>query len=50
MPKIDLVKIQQEIEKLENRRRKRKKPTMKVSGSSVKNLRRIIIKKAKIDK
>lgn len=50
MPKIDLVKLQQEIEKLEDRRRKRKKPAMKVSGSGVKNLRHIIIKKAKIDK
>jgi len=46
MKKLDLIKLQQEIEKSE-KRRKGKKQTMKVSGASVKNLRRIIIKKTK---
>jgi ribosome assembly protein YihI (activator of Der GTPase) len=50
MRKFDWEKIQQEIENKARRRQKRKKRNMKVSGASVRKLRNIIIKKAKIDK
>lgn len=45
MIKKDYEDIQIELEKKVNIRQKRKRPNMKVSGSSVKKLRNIIIKK-----
>ena len=47
MNKYNPEKIQEEIEKRTKQRLKKKKSSMKVSGASVKNLQRIIIKKAK---
>ena len=47
MKKIDLEKLQKEIEKKAEKREKKKKPKMKVSGTSVKKLKEIIIKKGK---
>ncbi len=45
--KRDPEDLQSEIEKKAARRAKRKKPNMKVSGRSVKQLQRIIISKGK---
>ncbi len=45
MTKHDPEDIQSEIEKRASRRTKRKKPSMKVSGRSVKELQRILINK-----
>jgi len=48
MKNIDPEKIQTHIEKKECLRAKRKRPSMKVSGASVKKLRKIIINKSKL--
>jgi len=45
MDKQNLDKLQEEVEKRLRRIRKRKRKKMKVSGSSVKKLQNIIIKK-----
>lgn len=45
MKKIDLEKLQKEIENKAKNRERKKKPKMKVSGTSVRKLREIIIKK-----
>lgn len=45
MKKIDLEKLQKEIEKKAKKREKKKRPKMNVSGTSVRKLREIIIKK-----
>lgn len=41
--------LEDEIEKKEQRRSKKKRPTMKKSGGSVKELQRLIIKKSHLD-
>ena len=47
MPDKNAEQIQSDLEKKLIKRRKRKKPSMKVSGRQVKNLQKIIINKGK---
>lgn len=42
--------VQTEVEKKVMRRTKKKRPNMKVSGRSVKNLQRLIVQKSRFDK
>jgi|GEM_PF-1624817 len=51
MKKIDYEKLQEEAEKKAKKREGKKKPKMKVSGTSTKKLQKIIILKAeRVDK
>lgn len=50
MKKLIPEDIQDEIEKKSVKRTKKKRPDMKVSGRSVKNLQRLIVQKSRFDK
>jgi len=47
MKKENLNKLQDDLDKKAKTRERRKKPKMKVSGGSVKNLQKLISKKSK---
>jgi len=45
-----LEQLEKKLERKAKRREKKRRPTMKVSGASVRKLQRLLLDKAKVDK